>query len=69
MFLGDRFQKLFEEFRSVNKHGSGEWGLLALYRQAEILKKSFSLKWLVKFEIISQGSYFGDPLQKLFTKF
>ena len=28
--LGDPFQKMFAKFLSVNKHGSGEWGLLAL---------------------------------------
>ena len=28
--LGDPFQKLFAKFWSVHKHGSGEWGLLAL---------------------------------------
>ena len=28
--FGDPFQKLFAKFLSVNKHGCGEWGLLAL---------------------------------------
>ena len=28
--LGDPFQKVFVKFWSLNKHGSGEWGLLAL---------------------------------------
>ena len=28
--LGDPFQKLFAKVLSVHKHGSGEWGLLAL---------------------------------------
>ena len=28
--LGDPFQKLFAKFLSDHKHGSGEWGLLAL---------------------------------------
>ena len=27
---GDPFQKLFMKFWSIHKHGSGEWGLLAL---------------------------------------
>ena len=27
---GDPFQKLFAKFWSIHKHGSGEWGLLAL---------------------------------------
>ena len=30
--LGDTFQKVFVKFLSIGKHGSGEWGLLALYR-------------------------------------
>ena len=30
--LGNHLQKLLAEFRYVSKHGSGEWGLLALYR-------------------------------------
>ena len=47
--LGDPFQKLFAKFLSVHKHGSGEWGLLALYGHEEILKKSSSLKALVRF--------------------
>ena len=28
--LGDPFQKVSVKFRSLDKHGSGEWGLLAL---------------------------------------
>ena len=51
-FLGDLFQKLFSKFRSVYKNGSGEWGeggLLAPYGHEEILKKSSSLKPLVRF--------------------
>ena len=39
-FLGDPFQILFAKFRSLPKHGSGEWGLFALYRHEEILKES-----------------------------
>ena len=31
MFLACPFQKLFAKFWSVHNHGSGEWGLLALY--------------------------------------
>ena len=27
--LGDLFQKVLAKFRSLHKHGSGEWGLLA----------------------------------------
>ena len=48
-YLGDPFQKLFLKFWSVYKHGSGEWGLFALYGQIEILKKSFSPKLLIRF--------------------
>ena len=47
--LGDPFQKLFAKLWSVNKYGSGEWGLFALYRHEEILKKSCSQKLLVRF--------------------
>ena len=48
-FLGDRFQKVFVKFWSINKHGYGEWGLLALYGHEEIRKKSSSQKPLVRF--------------------
>ena len=47
--LGYPFQKLFAKFWLVKKHGSGEWGLLALYRNEEILENSSSLKWLDRF--------------------
>ena len=47
--LGDPFQNLFAKFLTIHKHGSGEWGLLALYGHEEILKKSSSLKPLVIF--------------------
>ena len=48
--LGDPFQKLFAKFSSIHKHGSGEWGLFALYgHEEEILKKSSSPKPLVRF--------------------
>ena len=47
--LGDPFQKEFAKFWSIHKHGSGEWGLLALYGHEEILKKSSSPKPLVRF--------------------
>ena len=46
--LADPFQKL-SKFRSVEKHGSGEWGPLALYEHEEILKNSSSLKPLDRF--------------------
>ena len=47
--LVDPFQNLFTKFWSVNKHGSGEWGLFALYGHEEILKKCSSLKLLVRY--------------------
>ena len=53
-------KKFLENFHS------GEWGLLARYGHEEILRKSSSLKRLVRFEIISQECSFGDPFQKLF---
>ena len=42
--LGDPFQKLLAKLWTVYKYGSGEWGLFALYRHEEILKKSCSQK-------------------------
>ena len=45
--LGDPFQKLFANFSSVHKYGSGEWVPLALYGYEEILRKS--LKPQVRF--------------------
>ena len=47
--LGDPFQNLLAKFWNVYKYGSGEWGLFALYRHEEILKKSCSQKLLVSF--------------------
>ena len=47
--LGDPFQNLFAKFLSVHKHGSGEWGLFALYRYEEIHKKSSPKKPLFRF--------------------
>ena len=47
--LGDLFQKLFTKFLSVQKHGSGECWLFALYGHEEIRKKSSSLKPSVRF--------------------
>ena len=47
--LCDPFQKLFAKFLSVPKHGSGEWGLFALYGHEEIHKKSSSPKPPVRF--------------------
>ena len=44
--FGDPFQKLFTiKILIINKHGSGEWGLFALYRQKKKnLQNSSSLK-------------------------
>ena len=47
--LGDPFQKLSAKFWSVYKYGLRKWGLFALYRHEEILKKSCSQKPLVRF--------------------
>ena len=56
--LGDPFQRLFAKFLSVNKHGSGEWGLFALYGHKEILKKSSS-KLQVRFRNNFTGMFLG----------
>ena len=57
MFLVDPFQKVLAKFSSVNKHGTREWGLLALYRHKELLVdsslKATKRKWLWP----SQNSY------------
>ena len=63
--LGDPFQKLFAKFWSVHKHGSGEWGLLALYGHEEILKKSSSPKLLVRFWNNFAGMFLGWPFSKV----
>ena len=47
--LGDPFQTLSAKFCSVYRYGSGEWGLFALYRHKEILKKSCCQKPLIRF--------------------
>ena len=47
--LGGPFSKIVLEFKSIKKHGSSEWGLLAIYRHEEILKNSSSLKRQVRF--------------------
>ena len=39
--------KVLPRFLSIDKHGSDEWGLLALNGHEEILKKSSTLKQLV----------------------
>ena len=44
MSLGWPFSNTVRKFWSVHKHGSGKWGLFALYRHEEILKKSSSYK-------------------------
>ena len=46
--LSDSFQNLLAQFLSINKDGSGEWGLPAIYRHEEILKNSSSLKLQVR---------------------
>ena len=59
--LGDPFQKLFVKFWSVKKCSSGEWGLLALYRNEGILKNLLLWSRWSDFEIISQSCSLGDP--------
>ena len=68
--LGDPFQKLFAKFLYAQKHGTDEWGLLALYSDMKKFLKNLLLRncWS-DFEIISQECSFGDPFQKLFAKF
>ena len=61
--LGDPFYKLFAKFWSVHKHGSGEWGLLALSGHEEILKKS-SPKLQVRFWNNFKGMFLGWPFSK-----
>ena len=67
--LGDPFQKLFAKFWSIHKHGSGEWGCLALYRNEQILRKSSSLKPLVRFWNNFTGMFLGWPFLKIVVKF
>ena len=57
--LGDPVQTVFTKFRSIHKHGSGEWGLLALYGHEEILEKSSSSKPLVRFLNNFTGMFLG----------
>ena len=63
--LGDPFQKLIAKFWSVHKHGSGEWGLVALYGHKEILKKSSSPKLLVRFWNNFAGMFLEWPFSKI----
>ena len=67
--LGDPFQKLFAKILSIREHGSGEWELLALYRDMKKFLKNLLLRncWS-DFEIISQECSLGDPFQNLFAK-
>ena len=67
--LGDPFQTVFAKFWSVYKHGSGEWGLLALYGHEEIRKKISSPKLLVRFWNNFTGMFLGWPFSKIFAKF
>ena len=68
--LGDPFQHLFAKFWSIRKLGSGELGLLALYRDMKKFLKNLLLRncWS-DFEIILQECSLGDPFQKVFAKF
>ena len=67
--LGDPFQNSFVKFWSIKKCGPGEWGLLALYRNEGILKKSSSLKLLVRFWNNFTELFLGWPFSKMFAKF
>ena len=51
----------------LNKHGSGEWGLLAQYRHEEILKSS-SLELLVRFWNNFTEMFLGWPFAKIVHK-
>ena len=66
--LSDLSQKLLEKFWSVIKHGSCEWGLLSLYRHKQILKKSSSLKPLLRFWNNFIGLFLGWPFSKTVCK-
>ena len=62
--LGDPFQNSFVKYWSIKKCGPGEWGLLALYRNEGILKKSSSLKPLVRFWNNFTELFLGWPFSK-----
>ena len=63
--LGDPFQNSFVKFWSIKKCGPGEWGLLALYRNEGILKKSSSLKPMVRFWNNFTELFLGWPFSKI----
>ena len=62
MFLAWPFSKIVK-FWSVKKHGSGEWGLLALCRHKKIVRCS-SLKPLVRFSNNFAEMFLGRPFSK-----
>ena len=64
MFLGWPFSKTVRQILIPLKHGSGEWGLLALYWHEEILKKS-SQKLLVWFWNNFTGMFLRWPFSKI----
>ena len=61
--LDDPFQKLLAKFLSFKKHGSGEWGLLAVWPWRNSLKFLFSeivgqiVRWMTLFKICLQNFY------------
>ena len=63
--LSDLSQKLLAKFWSVIKHGSSEWGLISLSGHEQILKKSFSLKALVRFWDNFMEMFLGWPFSKI----
>ena len=58
--LCDPFQNLFTKFRSVNKDGISEWGLLALYKHIAILVNS-SLKATKKLAMVISKIQVSHP--------
>ena len=65
----DLSQKLLAKFWSVYEHGSGKWGLFALYTAMKKFLKNLLRNRRSDFEIISQELPLGDPFQKQFVKF
>ena len=61
------FSGSIQKFWSVHKHGSCEWGLLALYVHEENLQKS-SPKPLVRFWNNFTGMFLAWPFSKIFCK-
>ena len=67
--FGDPFKKVFAKFRSVHKHGSGEWGFSYYKDMKKFLKNLLLRNCRSDFEIISQEFSLSDRFQNLFAKF